>query len=842
MKKIVKQVIFVFFLIIMAGTLTVSCRKDRTAPDPQYVAAVSGGVLGRNEPVIIEFTRDQDTSKPLAANVFSFSPSVKGTASWHNEYTLVFTPSEPYRPGQQYWVRVNLSGIPAFDFDFMTLIPSFALHLDHIQVSGNDDIIVSGTVIVDEDADVYSIEKTVSSGELGTPWWSHEDGVHRFSFNPVSRGETSRTVEVTWDGSPLGVDERGFTSVMIPGIDTFEMVGLRLNNGIIEVSFSSPLRANQDVRGFISLSGNTNVRYSLEGNIVRIFGDNSGAVPSGAELLIQDLENINGQRLAVPVRYTVPDRWELPEIRFAGTGVVLPTSQGSNLVVETRNVTGILVEAFHIHGNNMLQFLQINNLSGERELDRVGEPVWTSAIDFPWTEADQNRWVRRGLDLSELSRRFPGGMFHIRISFRSRHVQYVCTVGHGDFSHLVFPDDSFPAFRTGTGEYSGWDYSWGVAMSVPGANYWNAYTNSPGFNWSEWNRHRNDPCHPAFYVPMSGRNITRGRNVHVSNLGLMARRELDGSWLLAATNLITARSSPNTEFRIYNYQGRVLHQGRTGADGMAVIPASVETGSGSRLVIYAENNLGRAYLRVNDSLALAVSHFDIAGGSPATGIRGLIYGERGVWRPGDEVFLTFLLSDPLGTLPRNHPVSFELEDPRGRPVLSRTYTASVDGFFPISFSTSPDAPTGNWTARVRVGSNTFSRRLMIETVMPNRLKIDLDFGDGGIIKSGPRQVSLESQWLFGAQAPGLKSDVSVGFSDRETTFVGFPDFSFRDPSRTVSSQRQNIWEGNLDDTGRAQFQMSLNPGTAVPGKVTARFMTRVFEPSGVFSTEHISVE
>jgi len=37
--------------------------------------------------------------------------------------------------------------------------------------------------------------------------------------------------------------------------------------------------------------------------------------------------------------------------------------------------------------------------------------VWTKAFDFEWSAFDQNRWVRRGLDMAELSRKFPGGMF-----------------------------------------------------------------------------------------------------------------------------------------------------------------------------------------------------------------------------------------------------------------------------------------------------------------------------------------------------------------------------------------------------------------------------------------------
>jgi uncharacterized protein YfaS (alpha-2-macroglobulin family) len=811
--------------LVLAGTLVLSCKKQEAAalPDSRFVAAVSSGVLGRMEPVKVLFNQSQDTSKPLGSGVFSLRPSVKGVLSWQDEYTLIFTPSAPYKPGQRYQAQVNVGEIPSFSFDFMVGVPSLSVTVEPVKFEANGDAVVYGYADVDDDTNITRLEETITSPELGKPVWTHEFGRHIFTFAATTRLPTARTVSVNWNGKPIESDAKGYTSVYIPGTETFEVTGIRTISGVIEVSFSYPLKQYSDLRGFISLSGKTNVRHSIEGNIVRIFGDDSGGIPPGTELTIQDIEDIEGRRLEVPVQYKVDEPWAIPEIRFAGNGNILPTSQGSQMVLETRNVSGVLIEAFQIYGDNIIQFLQVNNLSGERELDRVGEPVWTKAVDFPWMETDKNRWVRRGLDLSELSKKFPDGMFRLRVTFRQRHIKYECAAGHGDFSNLTFLDDDFTPYRSNNGESSYWDYY-----------------DSPGINWSEWNRYRDDPCYPSFYIY---NNITIGRNVIVSDMGLLAKRAVDGSWLIVTTNIITAQPARNTDYRVYNYQGRIVNQGKTGADGMAVIPASVTgTESDPRLFMYAQSSLGRAYLKINNSLALATSHFDVAGGSPSTGIRGLIYGERGVWRPGDDIFLTFLLSDPQQTLPRNHPVSFEFEDPRGRIVQQRNFTSSVDGFYPIAVSTASDAPTGDWTARVRVGGNVFTRNIKVETVMPNRLKMDLNFGKDGVIKSGPQQASLFAEWLYGAPAPGLKSDVSVVFRDKETTFPSYADYSFRDPSRDVSSERRNVWEGNLNGEGKSSFNVQLNPGAQVPGKLSAQFMTRVFEPSGVFSSEQISME
>jgi uncharacterized protein YfaS (alpha-2-macroglobulin family) len=815
-------------VLIAAALMAGACNSSTTrlpGPDPRIVSALSGGVIPRNSDIELVFTEEQDTSKPLHTNFLRIKPAVKGSLSWKNSYTLVFRPHSLLPAGQRFEVTAGdtAMGIPPFGFSLTASPALVEVSLDPVTINEAGDALVSGLLLADEGEETSRIEKAISSPELGKVRWNHEDGKHRFAFGPIKRETGGRNVSVVWDGGALGSKEKGTLPVRIPGSGTFEAVDYRIRErGVLEITFSAPLKPDQDIRGFISLSGSTNIRYFIEDNLVKIFGvQGSDGVGPGAELLIQDLADIDGNLLAEPVQYRVPDGWELPEIRFSGTGTILPTSQGSTMVIETRNVTGVLVEAFRIYGDNVIQFLQVNSLDGTKELNRVGEPEWTQSFDFDWNARDQNRWVRRGLDLSAIARKFPDSMFHIRVSFRYRHIRYESAAAQGDFSQLQFPDDSFSPFE-GSGEQS----------------YWDNWRNNEFY---EWYRYRRDPHHPAYYAPYGDHNITIGRNTLVSDLGLLVKRSLDGGLFAAASNITTAQPLADLEVDVLNYQGRLLSRAKTGRDGIAVFSPS-GLSSGTPAFVYARSSLGRAWLKINDSLAMAVSHFDVSGGRPVNELRGLIYGERGVWRPGDDIFLTFLLSDPAGTLPADHPVSFELEDPRGRVASQRTFTSSVDGFYPIKAATAVDAPTGDWIARVRVGGRVFNRNIKIETVMPNRLKMNLDFGDKAYLESASRPVSLEAAWLYGAPAPGLRADISVSFADKETIFPSYTDYSFRDPSRTVSSERQILYEGKLDDAGKSSFAMRLNPGSSAPGKLNARFLTRVFEPSGVFSSEQVSME
>src|SRR5690606_23459217 len=126
-----------------------------------------------------------------------------------------------------------------------------------------------------------------------------------------------------------------------------------------------------------------------------------------------------------------------------------------------------------------------------------------------------------------------------------------------------------------------------------------------------------------------------------------------------------------------------------------------------------KKGLQRGYLKLDDGSSLPLSRFDVGGGETQEGLKGYIYGERGVWRPGDSVFLSFILEDKTGKLPAQHPLTFEVTDPRGQLYLRQVKNQSENGFYTFPFATAADAPTGNWTASVKVGGASFNKALKI---------------------------------------------------------------------------------------------------------------------------------
>lgn len=228
-----------------------------------------------------------------------------------------------------------------------------------------------------------------------------------------------------------------------------------------------------------------------------------------------------------------------------------------------------------------------------------------------------------------------------------------------------------------------------------------------------------------------------------------------------------------------------------------------------------------------------MSSFDVSGVTPENGIKAFIFGERDVWRPGDSIFLSVFIRDMNNSLPPDHPVQFELSNPLSQKIDHQVQIPGGKQLLTFRTATSPDAVTGDYTARFSIGGAKFTKRVRVETIKPNRLHIDLKFpgemlgGTGSSTKG-----TLKVKWLNGATAGNLKSSVEYMLKPSVTSFKSFPNYNFDDPSIQFYSETTGMFEGSVDDGGNAS--VIFNPGDEIraPGMMNVVFTLRVAEKGG----------
>ncbi|HCW07933.1 MAG TPA: hypothetical protein DGG95_11285 [Cytophagales bacterium] len=803
----------------------------------EYIASYTAGVVSSNSTIRIILAKDAVDSSSIgqesASKLFSFSPSIKGSATWLDKRTIEFKPAERLTSGQVYEVGFKLSklftvadALSVFEYSFQVIPQNFELTIENIKPYVKTELTrqkVEGLITTADFAGNESVEKILAASQdeksLKVNWNHSQDGKqHNFTVEEVTRGESENKVKLAINGESLGINSEEEREVIIPALGDFKIVNAKVvqnPNQYVVLQFSDPLKERQELNGLVTVAGgDLTLDFEIHDNEIWVYppvrqtGTKTVYVEAG-------LRNINDFRMKEQTSVDVLFEQLKPEVRFVGKGTILPSTDGLILPFEAVNLRSVDVSIKKVFENNILQFLQVNNISGNYEMHRVGKNILKKTIRLDNTGiTDVGKWNRYTLDLATLINTEPGAIYQITLKFKKSYAAYVCDGGDSNDELSTIESEDLE-------EENNYNY---------GSHYYyedEEYYYGEGYNWEE----RDDPCKPSYYT--SSHNITR--NVLASDLGITTKRGTDGNTLIIVSDLKTTAPISGVTVELYDFQQQLLGTVSTGSDGIGVIHTKETPFS-----IIAKKEMQRGYLRLVDGESLSLSGFDVSGETIAKGLKGFIYGERGVWRPGDSLYLSFILEDKNKMLPATHPVVFELQNPRGIVTNRQVKSSAENGFYRFVSSTSPDAPTGNWNAHIKVGGTDFNQQIKIETVKPNRLKINLDFGTDRIT-SPTITGNLDVKWLHGATGKNLKARFEATIIKGNTSFKKFSDYTFEEPSYSFNIEKQTVFEGMTDSEGKASFTSTLPQSSHYPGFMTAIFNGKVFEESGNFSIDRFSL-
>lgn len=805
----------------------------------EYIASYTAGVVGSGSTIRIALSKDAVDStavgRETTVKLFSFSPSISGKATWIDKRTVEFKPDNRLISGQIYEVGFALSRLlevpkelSTFGYSFQVIPQNFEVAIGNVKPYVKTELTrqrIEGVLQTADFAETAIVEKMIQAQQEGKTLnvnWTHagEGKEHLFTIEDVARKDAASKVNLAVSGKGLGISQAQDLEVEIPALGDFKVMGVKVEQNPTQhvvIQFSDPLNEKQNLDGLIAISDVGTLDFEVKDNEILVYPP---VRQTGSKTLTMEagIRNILDYKMKEGSTMEVAFEQLNPAVRFTGKGSILPGTDGLIMPFEAVNLKSVDIEIIKIFENNVVQFFQVNDYEGGAELRRVGKPVLKKTVALENAGVtDLGKWNRFTLDLSKLINTEPGAIYQVRIGFKKAYLAYPCEGEEESVSATGMTSLSTEDWeQQDEGEESNWDS-------------YEEYYYSEEYDWEQ----RDNPCHASYYT--GNRNIKK--NVLASDLGLLAKRGTDGNTVVFVNDLKTTQPLSGVILELYDYQQQLIGTGSSGTDGKAVI-STKET----PFLLLAKTGAQRGYLKLPDGESLSISNFDVGGEYVSKGLKGFLYGERGVWRPGDSLYMTFILQDRLKLLPPTHPVVFELQNPQGQ-VTSRIVRANGEnGFYKFATSTSADAPTGNWSARVKVGGAEFSQPVKIETVKPNRLKINLDFGVDKLTAAN-NNVSgdLQINWLHGAPGRNLKAEFEVLLTKAETKFQRYPDFTFDDPSREFASEAKTIFEGFTDDEGHATVNTTLETSESAPGMLNAVFRGKAFEESGNFSIDRFSI-
>lgn len=796
-----------------------------------YISSFTGGTIATDAQVKVQFNQEIDESirtKNLN-DIFDLDPYVDGEVEWVDNSTIAFVPSEFLVPGTRYKVSLSLIDIievseelEVFEFNFRTLKPSLKVEIDrfqsydewnyskqkligHVSFTGNiDSTQIKNLIIANQNGRDLKVKLNRKSKQS-----------YGFTVENIVRNNQRSNLVFEWDGDKIGIPAEGKKKIQIPALDEFVVLDYEVIQSpqqAIKIHFSDPLNSEQQLEGLVYLD-NEDVKIVADEQVVILYPENR--VVGDVKLKISgDLKNSNGKRIDNSISRNFYFEDISPDIELVGDGNIVPKSGNAHFPFKAVNLTDVDLTITKIYEDNVIQFLQVNNYDGTYQLRRVAKEVLKERIELnPEGDLDLRYWNHFSIDLSKFVNLDLGAIYRVELTARKDYSLYDCheeNTQEQTMTPFSFVSQNEPWNEDDWGDhyyyYDDYDYDY---------NY----------------RERNDPCKDSYY-----RNKKFARNILISDLGIIAKAGADKTMHVVVSDLNSTHPIAGAKVSFYDYQRQFLGESTTDEEGMLALKIDRKP-----FVLIAEKNGQKGYLKLKDGESLSLSKFDVSGATIQHGVKGFIYTERGVWRPGDSVYVSFMLQDKSGLLPKSHPVKFELINPKGIVVDEQFSTHAINGVYDFRTNTNSEDITGNYGARVKVGNRTFYKNIKVEAVKPNRLKIDLSFESDLIDNNTNRSVNLESKWLHGAVAGDLKTKVDVHLSATKTAFKKYHNFVFDDPLKEFSAEDKTIFEGKLDDAGKTTFDHGIRLEANSPGMLKAFFTTKVFEKGGDFSIDRTSV-
>ena len=790
--------------LIALGIIGCSSRTMTETEASKWITAYTSASIGPDSKIHIGITdslRELISADVALDKAIKFSPSIRG--QWEDTgYYLEFTPNDnALKQGREYKCRVDMNkltdcdSIGVYAFDFYVEERTADLQIKHVSIDPNDAnyAVVNGSINLNYATDLEAIEKSLTIKgipeariEISNLYW---DGCnYEFTISNIKRQTNPRKAQIVFDAKNIGANKNISMPFTIEGKD-FRVMWTEMDNSsynaYIEIGFSLPLSEEQDLDGLITIDQAEVTKIYVTNRSrtnAKVYFKRNGT--SNLDLRISNLVKCaEGDSLGREYHETFEPSEIPPAIEIPLSGTILPDGNNLTLPFRAVNLAAVDVKVVKIYADNVLMFLQENELNEDYELRRAGKLIYQKTVRLDENESlDLHQWQNFSVDLKGLFRQERGAIYSVRITYKD---EYSLMNYYGDSREIQFP------LLDGVSQQDEQNYY-----------YYSHY----------------------------------GYNLLASNLGLIVKGNGENRLWCAVSDIMTTAPLAGIKVTAYDYQLREIGSGYTSETGFADFNISNKP-----FVVIATNGISTSYLKISDGSALSTSTFGVSGKKNEGGIKGFIYGERGVWRPGDTIYLTMMVEDKAHALPKNHPVTMELYTPQGHLYKRLTNNEGVNGLYVFEIPTAEDAPTGKWNATFAVGNKTFREDVRIETIKPNRIKINIETPD--IIHSGTQEdLAIQANWLAGGPAAGLDADLNMVVYNNPTPFKEFKQYTFSNPLVSFNSTEIELFTARLDSIGCIAKPTPIRGFTnEAAGIMQANLICKIYEFGGDMSITSRSV-
>ena len=344
------------------------------------------------------------------------------------------------------------------------------------------------------------------------------------------------------------------------------------------------------------------------------------------------------------------------------------------------------------------------------------------------------------------------------------------------------------------------------------------------------------------------------RLVIVTDLGIVAKRSLDGSRDVFVQSIASGQPVAGATVEVWARNGAVLTSQAADAQGRAHLPSLTGmTREKAPVVLVVKKSGDMSFLPLNRAdRNLDLSRFDIGGvrsGALPNQIQAYLFSDRGIYRPGDTMNIGIMAksvnwAQKLADLP----VEAEVIDARGLTVRREKLKLGAAGMAEFSHATQDSSPTGNYTINLNLARDSGSAApgtpevpplrlgsvtVKVQEFMPDRMKVTARLSqetDGGWVHPKDLAAKVNVQNLFGTPAPDRRVEAELTLAPAYPAFRNHPDYAFFDPARARERHHEPLPGSASDSSGNAELALGLQ--RYVQATYQLHLLVKAFEPEG----------
>lgn len=335
-----------------------------------------------------------------------------------------------------------------------------------------------------------------------------------------------------------------------------------------------------------------------------------------------------------------------------------------------------------------------------------------------------------------------------------------------------------------------------------------------------------------YWLEVDGKNAQGdGRLLVVTDLGLATR--VSAGHLLAWVNRLgSAEPVADAAVTVYARNNQIIARGATDQQGLTriVLPEGE-----APFVVVAETEGDLTYIDLERTGVAAAAGTEGARYVPPGQIEAAVFTERGIYRPGEDVFVQVLARDDQMRAPTPFPAVLRVWRPDGH--LFRDITVELDDMGSATCEVNlPDyLPTGRYQFDLAMpGTHTVlgTTQVMLEDFVPPQIRVAVVSPEGRFAAGDVLSFEVRGEHLFGAPAAGLKVSGAATFAPAAFAPSNWPGWTFGDAENVFAPIDRKMGVGTLDAEGAGQFTVDTRKAWRPPAALNVVVSATVMESSG----------